>query len=64
MKQKDNYVSALLNISCDLNFAPEVQLNAAIQLKNFISGNWKYGIDNNINKQLQSINFTCKRKIN
>ena len=49
-----NFGPKLLEISCNPNklYPQEIELNAAIQLKNYIYNNWKFGDDENVNKQM------------
>jgi len=47
-----NFSPLLLNISCNTQFAFETQLNASIQLKNFVSQYWKFGTNESVNKSL------------
>lgn len=51
-KTKPNFASLLLTISCNnqKQYSPEIELNAAIQLKNFIRSFWKFTDDPQKNK--------------
>ena len=43
-----------MKITCNLEqkYSKEIELNAAIQLKNYINSNWKFTNDHNHNQQL------------
>ena len=53
-KTYPKFAPLLLEICCDVNkkYSNEVELNAAIQLKNFINSNWKFTNDESYNKKL------------
>ena len=53
-KNYPKFAPLLLEICCDVNkkYSNEVELNAAIQLKNFINSNWKFTNNETYNKNL------------
>ena len=66
-KTLPNYSPLLLSIACNFNkeFPEEICLNAAIQLKNYISSYWKNTINNNnINNDPEDIIINDEDKNN
>ena len=47
------YGPTLLKISSDDNLSLDIKQNAGIQLKNYVSKFWKFGENQEINKQLR-----------
>ena len=46
------FAQNLLTICCNENISNNIQLNASIQLKNYVSNFWKFGPNGEINKSL------------
>ena len=53
-KTYPKFAPLLLEICCDINkkYSFEIELNSAIQLKNFINSNWKFTYNESYNKNL------------